>query len=156
MYPMKQNIIIMKNLLPNKERCIIFYLKGSKVARLVKGIDNPQNPPCEKVLKDTNFLMYGKKLKLDEDSKINIIKTLKLDFDLLRGCGITDYSILLGIYKKGNNKVLGERALIVVDDGTEFNIGVIDIFQEYNFMKAGERTIKSIFNKIQDFLNVVD
>ena len=62
--PMKQNLIIMENLLANKQDCIIFDLKGSKVARLVKGIENPKQPPFGCILKDTNFLLYNRRIQL--------------------------------------------------------------------------------------------
>ena len=60
----------MENILPYKEKSLIFDLKGSKVSRLVKGIENPSIPPLGQVLKDENFLLYNKKLALKEVNKI--------------------------------------------------------------------------------------
>ena len=146
--PMKQSLIIMENLLVNKQDCIIFDLKGSKVARLVKGIENPKDPPLGCILKDINFLLYDKRIKLSEESKQSLINTLRMDFNLLRECGIIDYSILLGVYKKSYE--FQERSLLVANDGTKFSIGIIDIFQEYNFLKASEKKFKTVFNKKED------
>ena len=146
--PMKQSLIIMENLLVNKQDCIIFDLKGSKVARLVKGIENPKDPPLGCILKDINFLLYDKRIKLSEEPKQRLINTLRMDFNLLRECGIIDYSILLGVYKKSYE--FQERSLLVANDGTKFSIGIIDIFQEYNFLKASEKKFKTVFNKKED------
>ena len=148
--PMKQSVIIMENLLVNKENCIIFDLKGSKIARLVKGIEDPKSPPIGRVLKDMNFIMYGQKIKLNDQSKESLIKTLRMDFNFLRECGVTDYSILLGIYQKQVNIELIGKYLQIADNGICFSIGIIDIFQEYNFIKASEKNIKAIFNKKKD------
>ena len=148
--PMKQNLIIMENLLVNKNDCIIFDLKGSKVARLVKGIDDPKYPPMGCILKDINFLLYDKKIELNRESKQNLTNALQLDFDLLRKCGVIDYSILLGIYENDKNLETRARSILVADDGTRFSLGIIDIFQEYNFMKASEKTLKTVFNKKED------
>ena len=148
--PMKQNLIIMENLLANKQDCIIFDLKGSKVARLVKGIENPKQPPFGCILKDINFLLYNRRIQLTEDSKKRLIKTLRMDFSMLRECGVTDYSILLGIYKQESNQTGNFSSMLVADDGTKFSLGIIDIFQQYNFIKASEKTFKTVFNKKED------
>ena len=148
--PMKQNLIIMENLLVNKEKCVIFDLKGSKVSRLVKGIEDPQLPPLGRVLKDTNFLQYGNKIRLSEEIRVILLQTLQKDFEFLRDCGVIDYSILLGIYVKRIDEKLSRKPLPIAEDGTQFTLGIIDIFQEYNFLKASEKTIKTIFNKKED------
>ena len=148
--PMKQNLIIMENLLVNKQDCVIFDLKGSKVARLVKGIEDPKNPPLGCILKDINFMLYDRKIELDEDSKQRIVKTLAMDFSVLRECGIVDYSILLGIYKNQNKQAALTRPMLVADDGTKFSLGIIDIFQLYNFLKASEKTFKTVIHKKED------
>lgn len=148
--PMNQSLIIMENLLLNKEKCVIFDLKGSKVARLVKGIEDPLSPPCGRVLKDTNFYQYCKKIELDEKLKVKMIETLKLDFDFLKKCGVIDYSLLLGIYENEASLESSGRPLLIAEEGTRYNLGIIDIFQEYNFLKAGEKTIKTIFNNKKD------
>lgn len=150
-HPMKQNIVIMENLLINKNHCVIFDLKGSKVSRIVKGLEDSHNPPLGRVLKDLNFLEYGKKIKLNEESKLNLIETLRMDFELLRKLDVIDYSLLVGIYKKNTELEIDRRgSLLIGDDGTRFSLGIIDIFQEYNYLKVGEKTIKTIFNKKED------
>lgn len=146
-YPLRQSVMIMENLIYAKKECVIFDLKGSKVARLVKGIENPRKPPTGIVLKDENFFLFNWKIKLAEDLKKKVLGTLIKDFNSLKECGVTDYSLILAIYSKSfNEKVLG-RNVIIADDGTRFCIGIIDILQEYNFTKASEKMIKSIFEK---------
>ena len=145
--PMKQYFMIMENLLPDKEKCVIFDLKGSKVARLVHGIDNPQHPPLGSILKDINFMLYRMKLTLSPELKLSLITTLRNDFDMLRECGVIDYSMLLGIYVRNINSQITARSLLETEDGIQFTLGVIDIFQRYNFQKASEKTLKSLFNK---------
>ena len=71
--PMKQHLIITENLLVNKQNCIIFDLKGSKAARLVRGIENPKHPPLGCILKDTNFLLYDRKIELTEGFKKSLL-----------------------------------------------------------------------------------
>ena len=148
--PMNQSLIIMENLLINKNKCTIFDLKGSKVARLVKGIEDPKHPPTGYILKDINFELYGKRIQIHKNYRLHLIETLRMDFEFLRDCGVIDYSILLGIYKEGVNKMELGGYVITADDGTVFCIGIIDIFQEYNFLKAGEKRIKTVFNKKED------
>ena len=148
--PTNQSFILMENIIHNKQNCIIFDLKGSKMARLVKGIENPEHPPAGCILKDINFLLFNKKIYLNEEIKAEFLKVLKMDFEFLRDCEVTDYSILLAIYaKKVNDQLLG-APLPIDENGTQFTMGIIDIFQDYNFLKAGEKLIKAVFNKKED------
>lgn len=143
--PLNQNVIVMENLIFCKEKCRIFDLKGSKVSRLVKGIENPEDPPCGVVLKDENFLLYGKKLKLNEEARKDIVETLINDFKMLKDCGITDYSLIVSIYSQSFElEEAEERNILKAEDGTLFSLGIIDILQEYNFSKASEKNLKAI------------
>ena len=145
--PMKQNVILMENILPYKEKSLIFDLKGSKVSRLVKGIENPSIPPLGQVLKDENFLLYNKKLALKENTKLKLFETLRQDFALLKDSGVIDYSLLLGLYPENFESI---NSCYRDEESKIFTLGIIDIFQQYNFLKASEKRIKSIFNKKED------
>ena len=41
---------------------------------------------------------------------------------------------------------LNGRHLLADDEGIMYSLGIIDIFQEYDYLKAGEKNIKSLFN----------
>ena len=137
--PEKINIIIMENLLNNRNDLIIFDLKGSMVNRYTH-ID--KFPIVGKCLKDQNFINSGVKLKINGDNII--FNTLIEDFKFLSSINIIDYSLLIGIpiteYKSN-----GE-----VDHSDLIKIGIIDITQKYNFKKASEKQIKSIFYKAEE------
>lgn len=146
---LKQSVVIMENILITKEKCVIFDLKGSRLSRLVKGIEDPESPQTGIVLKDENFLLFNKKLRLSQENKSKLIEALITDFNVLKECEVIDYSLLLGIYPK-NFKQIKERNLMVDENGTKFSLGIIDIFQEYNFLKASEKKIKTILYKKED------
>ena len=149
-YPMKQNVIIMENIIPYKEHCIVFDLKGSKVARFVHGIENPLNPPLGCLLKDENFLIFDQKINVDEKIKKNIIKNIIKDFELLKESGVMDYSVLLAFDQLGINDNAFNRFSVVTKNGSSVSFGIIDFFQQYNLIKKGEKQLKAIFNKKQD------
>ena len=65
-----------------------------------------------------------------------------MDFELLRRFNIIDYSLLLGIYKKGADLQLNGRHLLADDEGIMYSLSIIDIFQEYNYLKQVKRTKK--------------
>lgn len=148
-----QYIAIMENLLYKREENFIFDLKGSKVGRNVKEIENPLRPPKGIVLKDINFTQFGYKIQLETEKKEKIIQELFRDFNLLKNSGIMDYSILLGIRESKVNKE-ASRVSFVDLGGFVVSLGVIDIFQEYNMKKIGESAIKSIFNNPQEVSSI--
>ena len=149
-YPMKQSVIIMENIIPYKDRCINFDLKGSKVARFVHGIENPLDPPLGCLLKDENFLIFDQKINVDEKTKEKMIKNLIKDFSMLRDAGVMDYSLLLAFHKANENEAKLNRFSVNTADGLAVSIGIIDFFQQYNLNKKTEKNFKSIFNKKQD------
>ena len=147
---LKLNFIILENILPNKGFSYIFDLKGSKVDREVKGIADPKNPPVGVVLKDVNFINLGYHLRLGDESGNLLVKVLTEDFMLLKDLGIMDYSVLLGICVDCDSPGGNNRYSVIGSEGFIISIGVIDFFQEYNFGKVGEKTVKSMFNKKED------
>ena len=145
---LKLNFIILENILPNKDFSYIFDLKGSKVDREVKGIGDPKNPPIGVVLKDVNFINLGYKFRMGNEVRNFLVKVLTEDFMVLKTLGIMDYSVLLGLCLDCEAEV--NRYSLVGSKGFVISIGVIDFFQEYNFGKVGEKTVKSMFNRKED------
>lgn len=148
-----QYLIIMENLIYKKEESLIFDLKGSKVGRNVKDIETPLSPPKGTVLKDVNFTEFGFKLKLDDETKDKTMKNLFEDFCILKDSGIMDYSVLLGI-RYGEKCLEDNRGSLVDLDGFVVTLGIIDMFQEYNIKKIGEKTVKSLFNNPQEVSSI--
>ena len=144
---MDQDVIIMENIIMNKNLSVIFDLKGSRVNRFIPGIENALDPPLGTVLKDQNFIQYNRKIIMEEEKVLHLIDILRKDFDVLKENNVIDYSVLLSICKK----IIPEKELnkfsFIDDSGVCFSIGIIDIFQEYNFRKATEKMMKTIFNK---------
>lgn len=131
--PENIDFIFMENLIPGRENSVIFDLKGSLLNRRVE-ISSFLIP--NKVLKDVNFI--ESEIKIKPENK-DIFNQLINDFEFLCKHNIIDYSLILGIpqeyiYTK-------EEALI----RGPINIGIIDIFQEYNLKKVFEKKFKSIF-----------
>ena len=144
---MNQDVVIMENIIMNKNQSVIFDLKGSKVDRLVKGIENSLDPPLGIVLKDENFIQYNRKIIMEEEKVLHLIDILRKDFAVLKENNVIDYSVLLSICKKPVPEIELNKFSFIDDNGVCFSIGIIDIFQEYNFLKASEKAIKTIFNK---------
>lgn len=142
-----QYVIIMENLIYNKDNSIIFDLKGSKVGRFVKDIPDPLDLPKGVTLKDINFEESNFKINLNSDVRDSIIEVLIEDFKILRDCGIMDYSLLL-VIKKGKLSQEESRLSFVDLNDYVVTIGIIDLLQEYNISKQGEKVVKSLFNDV--------
>lgn len=142
-----QYVIIMENLIHKKEESFIFDLKGSKVGRNVKDVDDQLNPPQGIALKDVNFEQFGYKIPLHPEDKKKEMGILTDDFLVMKNAGIMDYSILICIRKNAKLEI-GESRLAFVDlAGSVITLGIIDIFQEYNICKLSETAVKTLFNK---------
>lgn len=133
----KINFIIMENVTPNRESMVVFDIKGSKLNRKVEVINKKIKG---KVLKDLNF----KEMRLKIITARDVLEILRKDFELLKGFGVMDYSLLIGIpydeLKEGNNVILSNTV----------KIAVIDLLQRYNFEKKYEKGVKSIVFKKED------
>lgn len=151
-YPQKQYVIIMENILYNKDKSLIFDIKGSKLDREIKNILDPKNPPLGTVMKDINFIKLGYRFDIEDSVKKTIVENLIDDFSVLKNAGIMDYSILLGIYKETTKDEEDEmnRYSMKMKNGDVVSIGVIDLFQIYNLSKFSEKTVKGVLNKKED------
>lgn len=148
--PGNVHFIIMENAIPNKDRAVIFDLKGSIIDRVVgnslriaKGI----------VMKDQNFVESNLKVELSGCVMKQIKKVIKEDFDLLRKEKVMDYSLLLAFYD-GDDKNLNRYSLR--SGKYVCNIAIIDILQEYNLSKISEKKLKSIYKKNPDMMSVAE
>ena len=141
----------MENILPHKEKAIIFDLKGSLVDRFVEGYEGI---PTGKVLKDQNFITSHLKILLEEKQIAEIIKEIHIDVEILMSEHIMDYSILIGFYDKEiDNK---ENRYIINYKDKSYTLGIIDILQEYNFVKITEQKLKAIYKKNSIMMSVAD
>ncbi|OMJ95676.1 hypothetical protein SteCoe_926 [Stentor coeruleus] len=149
-FPLKQFVIIMENVLYNKEKSYIFDLKGSKVDRVVKFSDETQIPPKGVILKDMNLIQLGYKLVFSKEKAELLMKILFDDFNILKEAGIMDYSILLGVCDDFIDNEMLNRYSEKTLTKEIVSIGIIDLFQEYNLSKVSETAVKSVFNKKED------
>ncbi|OMJ72218.1 hypothetical protein SteCoe_29393 [Stentor coeruleus] len=148
--PGNVNFIIMENAIPNKDKAIIFDLKGSLIDRVV---GNSLGIARGIILKDQNFVESNLKVGLSECALEHIKKVIKEDFDLLRKEKVMDYSLLLAFYD-GDGKKFNRYSL---QTGKYMcNIAIIDILQEYNLSKMSEKKLKSIYKKNPDKMSVAE
>ena len=118
--PLNINVILMNNIIKNRNSKIIFDLKGSIMDRKVE-IENFD--VYGTVLKDVNFLEMGQKLP----SNPQLIETLKKDFKFLSDLEFIDYSLLISIDPENPN---------------DYSLGIIDFLQNYSLDKKLEKNIK--------------
>ena len=107
------NLIMMGNTLKFKRKDDIFRvydLKGSRVARLVKG----HNLKPTSTLKDLNFfenMHLGQEVNLSKEDTKMLREQLYLDTQMLCELNIMDYSLLLGIEKHDLNRPITPYAI---------------------------------------------
>lgn len=118
--PWNINVILMENVIRNRNNKIIFDLKGSITDRKVE-LENLNL--YGKVLKDLNFIELGQKLP----SNPQLIENLKKDFKFLSDLKLIDYSVLIAIDPQNSNN---------------YSLGIIDFLQNYSFKKKLEKNFK--------------
>lgn len=125
-------------------------IKGSLYKREVRG----NNPSIAR--KDINFVEDGVKLKLTEDNKLFLIKTLRKDCNFFRLNNIIDYSLLLGIHSLDDYEMenfipsnlvnIPNNCQIISKDGKEiYFMAIIDFLTEFNVKKKTEYIFRRIF-----------
>lgn len=161
----KIHVILMQNLLSFNTKFVkrIFDLKGSKVDRLTRKIENVSKMQA---LKDLDF-MWMKKV---DDELINIkneygeliYEVLNKDLSMLVDCELMDYSLLLIIIDSSSTSINSEekeelefifkepnliRKIIPSKSGKYYYIvGIIDYLQKYDFKKVVESNFKRLFH----------
>jgi Phosphatidylinositol-4-phosphate 5-Kinase len=133
--PENINFIVMENLIPDRKNCVVFDIKGSIVNRKT---EISRFPDTESVLKDLNFIESQINIKFETK---DIFYSLIEDFGFLNKFNIIDYSLILGIPCQSLETT--DRVI----PGSYLNIGIIDIFQNYNLKKLSEKSLKSLLYK---------
>jgi hypothetical protein len=95
----------------------------------------PVNGVKNQVLKDENFKISGKKVKVSLQESTKLISTIKDDLKILKDAGIMDYSLLLVVKSSTKNQ---NRYSV----GLRYHLAIIDLFQVFNGQKAFERWFK--------------
>eukprot|EP00940_MAST-03C_sp_MAST-3C-sp2_P000703 g703.t1 len=125
-------------------------LKGSLSGRKVADAERTRT------LKDQNFIERRISVDLPESVCKRVVTQLERDAKFLQRNGIMDYSLLLTVYenasmlprsvccRRGSGTNLDGTQLRRGRSGLRFAFGIIDILQNYNFMKSAENRIKSL------------
>lgn len=97
----KIHFVIMNNLFPpHKDVHETFDLKGSTVGRELK----EEGGGAGRVMKDLNWIKRGERLDLGPEKRALLTEQLRRDKEFLKGLGVMDYSLLVGIHRmeRGN------------------------------------------------------
>lgn len=133
--PTKQHFIIMENVVPSKQVAMIYD---------VKGYANDNRKGFGKIMKDSEFI--SSEIGLKEEVKEKVLQEIKDDVEVLRSCGLMDYSVLIGKY---NDEVNFRSRYRIKEHNQLVVIGIIDFLQVFNFRKCAESYIRRKFSKNQ-------
>lgn len=132
-FPSNLDFVIMENIIPKIENVVVYDIKGYV----------SENRTGEKLVKkDTDFI--GNSFNINTQTKNELIKVLEADMIFLRDLNIMDYSVL--IVDCQNIRKMNSRYLVNEHTGLLL-IGIIDIFQEYNFRKNCEHKVRRFFTR---------
>ena len=134
----KQSFIIMENLLENKEKAIIFDLKGSTNDRYT----DVEGDPRGIVLKDQNLDEMKIKTILDIHKTNEIIKAINEDILFLHELDIIDYSLIIAIYTESFD--CDNRYFLEGNNHISYSIGIIDFLQQFTLSKRIELAYKKM------------
>lgn len=110
----KIHFVIMNNLFPaHKDIHETYDLKGSTIGRSYPEDQAQKNPGA--VLKDLNWIGRGKRLELGPEKRALLTEQLRRDSECLKGLGVMDYSLLVGIHwmERGNRDNVRSNTLKV-------------------------------------------
>ena len=133
----KQSFIIMENTLKNRNKAIVFDLKGSLNDRFAETEDYSKT-----VLKDQNLIAMNKKIFLDMTRRDSVIKAISEDTRFFQELGIIDYSLLVAFYTESVD--FDHRYLLRGNYGQIYSIGIIDFLQQYTLSKRIELAYKKM------------
>ena len=137
----------MENLQCRMDFPLIFDLKGSILDRRTTHDHyiNIESIPRTKVYKDVDFFNHLQNITVENVERVNMLRSIKLDTELLEKYSIMDYSLLLLIEEtkslKGSmiepfNFVKYQKYVVL--------IGIIDYLQTYDIKKQIENKIKKM------------
>lgn len=141
--PLKQNFLLMENIVPQRGKAIVYDLKGSTIDRHCHDL---LSNALGLTLKDQDFRANPIELNINRLEKAEIYETIMQDCELLRDLGIMDYSLLLGFYDSPTQNV-NPRYCIRGIAGETYVLGVIDFFQLFDFRKATEKRFKGFIKR---------
>lgn len=136
-------IILMENIVQFPQQGYIFDLKGSSFNRKVLTSEVIEAPHGS-VMKDLDFKSFDFMLQLEHDTANQLKNSLKKDVSLLKRYGIMDYSLLLAIYDTKPESF--NRYTINSTSNYTYSLGIIDIFQQFNFRKKTEAEFKKVIS----------
>eukprot|EP01062_Namystynia_karyoxenos_P015201 TRINITY_DN15523_c0_g1_i1.p1 TRINITY_DN15523_c0_g1~~TRINITY_DN15523_c0_g1_i1.p1 ORF type:complete len:662 (+),score=140.86 TRINITY_DN15523_c0_g1_i1:114-1988(+) len=136
-------------------------LKGSLFNREVGS-----RAAAEVARKDNDWRLAGCRIALAADLAGRLLEALAADVLFLQGCGLMDYSLLVGVaddhpgevrqdggFQCGEVQVSGGGSLqttrggvVVRCGGVAYFLGLIDLLQEYNVQKRVERRLKAVLH----------
>ncbi|OMJ73206.1 hypothetical protein SteCoe_28151 [Stentor coeruleus] len=132
-FPSNLDFVIMENIIPKVEKIVVYDIKGYI----------SENRTGEKMVKkDTDFIESS--FNMNTQVKNELIKVLEEDMILLRYMSVMDYSVLIGHCQ--DVMKITSRYLVNGHDGFLL-VGIIDIFQEYNFRKNCEHKVRRFFTR---------
>lgn len=137
------HIILMENIIHTPELAYIFDLKGSAFHRRVL-TESITNPPKGCVMKDLDFKTLNLGINVDFEVKNQLKNSIKKDVSLLKRYGIMDYSLLLSIYE--HTPGVTNRYTIPSPSNFSYALGIIDIFQQFDFRKKTEAELKKMIS----------
>ena len=136
--PSGQSFILMENIFKNKDKAIIFDLKGSLHDRYTHVTDSPH----QLVMKDRNFIEMDKKVILDSNIKSKLVKAISDDAKFFEELGIIDYSLIIAFYS--DEVECNNRYILEGNSQQYYSIGIIDFLQEYTLSKKFELIYKKM------------
>jgi hypothetical protein len=136
-------IILMENVVQFPQQAYIFDLKGSSFNRRVLTSEVIEAPRGS-VMKDLDFKSLDFMLYVEHDTANQLKKSIKKDVSLLKRYGIMDYSLLLAIYDTEPES--SNRYSIKSSSDYTYSLGIIDIFQQFNFRKKTEAEFKKVIS----------
>lgn len=119
-----------------------FDLKGSTYKRAASEREKAKGDKA--ILKDLDWMEEDRSINFpSDDDRTTFVDTLRKDTAFLHQWLLIDYSLLVGIHKRGNSDGKPEKMeymhVCTVDDGAEvLYIGIVDILQPYTWAKRIE------------------
>ena len=118
------DFVIMENIIP---------LRNSVVVYDIKGYSNSNRKGKNFINKDSDFVENFH--KLTTKTKNSLVSVLEQDMKTLCDANVMDYSVLIGEYTVPANF---DCRYLVQNTLNPLAVGIIDIFQEFNFRKTAE------------------
>jgi len=149
----KRRLVVMKNLFAGRENHGMagikvlggferFDLKGSRYGRHASQEERAKPIPT---LKDLDFIdQHPMGIEMDGDTYDCFMSLLQIDCLALQEWDVMDYSLLVGVSQGRSNGGGIPAKMCGTGDEVELYAGIIDILQEYTFLKRIESAAKGL------------